>query len=117
MICRAATLVAPRHDDLSQRDDPPRRRASDGGRGWFGRPLTLAAGWLLSCVLITAVTFTAVEHVGREVSGTQDLLSARGPQRSATPPPQPSRPATSPSVVAAISEPPVTGSAPSRAVG
>jgi hypothetical protein len=93
------------HDEAA--NEPPRRRASDGGRVWFGRPLTLAFGWVLSCVLITAVTFTAVEHVGREVSGTQDLLSAHGPQPKASSTPAPSRPVSSPAVVSAITTAPV----------
>src|SRR6185437_16453602 len=42
-----------------------------------GRPLTLALGWLLSCVVITAVTLTAVEQVGREVSGSQGLIATQ----------------------------------------
>ncbi|HZV27600.1 MAG TPA: hypothetical protein VFG00_15085, partial [Acidothermaceae bacterium] len=42
-----------------------------------GRPLTLALGWFLSCVVITAVTLTAVEQVGREVSGSQGLITTQ----------------------------------------
>gem|GEM_PF-5149161 len=79
---------------------------------WFGRPLTLAFGWVLSCVLITAVTFTAVEHVGREVSGTQDLLSAHGPQPKASSTPAPSRPPSSPAAASAITAAPISGSPP-----
>jgi hypothetical protein len=33
---------------------------------------------LLSCVLITAVTLTAVDRVGREVSGSQNLVTTQG---------------------------------------
>ena len=51
---------------------------ADGGRRLPGRPLTLALGWLLSCVLITAVTLTAVQRVGREVSGSQGLITTLG---------------------------------------
>jgi hypothetical protein len=38
----------------------------------------MAVGWLLSCVVITAVTLTAVEHISHEVTGNTDLLTAQG---------------------------------------
>jgi hypothetical protein len=51
---------------------------AEGSRSWAGRPFTLALGWFLSCVVITAVTLTAVQRVGREVSGSQGLLTTQG---------------------------------------
>jgi hypothetical protein len=51
---------------------------AEGSRSWAGRPLTLALGWFLSCIVITAVTLTAVQRVGREVSGSQGLLTTQG---------------------------------------
>lgn len=79
-------------------------------RGWSGRPLALALGWIMSCALVTAVTLTAVNRVGHEVAGSSPRVfsqagaSAQASEQSASAASAASAKATdqSPSPTAAI---------------
>jgi outer membrane biosynthesis protein TonB len=77
---------------VPENSDPrgARRSFARALRGWSGRPLALAIGWVMSCALVTAVTLTAVNRVGHEVAGStprvisQAGVSAQASEQSAS---------------------------------
>jgi hypothetical protein len=52
------------------------------GAGRRNSPITLVVGWIMSCALVTAVTLTAVQRLGHEVSSGPNVTSAHNVQEA-----------------------------------